>query len=253
MPTPIYRFDLDVTGLSPTNLVANEPHVLQSAQINRILAPTYGAFFAESLVIIDKDSGYQLIRGLDFLCVELLQEASLRYGKEICLLALIKNQDISPNIEITYQVLGSYYQNNASNLINIYDAVINDNRPVDWVNVFNKPLEYPPSLHSHILNDVYGFQVIVDQLERLRDAIMLSNVPQYEALIDWVKERCNRATDRDIDYCENPEGLVTQRQLKMMLAQFGLFHRCALTIEELKIAECDSSCSTDNSMFIELK
>lgn len=229
MPIPIYRYPLDTTGTNLDNLVQGEIHALTSTLQNRVLSPTYGAYFTESLKAFDDNTGRQLVRGVDYQCIELLQEASMRYGKEITLLILITNKDVSANIRINYQVLGGYYQNDASNLINMYEAAANDNRPIDWVNIFNKPLEYPPSLHSHILSDVYGFQAVVNELERLRDAIILNNIPQFEALMDWVYSTVNRATDKDISFCvkkENQNKLVSLGQVILLLNQAGLKISC---------------------------
>jgi hypothetical protein len=71
----------------------------------------------------------------------------------------------------------------------MYETAMLDHRPVDWVNILNKPFDYPPSMHNHMLEDVYGFEYIVVALERLRNSITLSNIPAFEALVDWVKSR----------------------------------------------------------------
>lgn len=244
MPNPIYRYPLDTTGINPDNKVVGEIHTLQSALEVRILAPIYGAFFTESLILYDNTTNQQLIRGVHYQPLELLQEASLRYGQEICLLIGITDSNISSTISIeNIQYLGGYYQNNAQNLISMYEAVINDNRPVDWLNIFNKPLTYPPSLHTHLFTDVQGFQYLNDQLERLRDAIILNNVPQFEALIEWVINYIQRATDNDVKFCRNQDRLISLGQVLELLRRSGINPSCPITFEELgTMEEC---CSTN--------
>lgn len=185
MSTTIYRYGLDPTGLNPDNLVFGEVATLSTKQI-RGVAPQYGAFFTESLQVYDAQTNNILTRGTDYQCVELLQDATLLYGKEICTVILILNQAVSPTVRINYQVLGGYYQNDATGIINLYETVMMDQRPIDWMNILNKPLEYNPSLHNHLLSDVYGFQAVVTALERVRNAIILTDVPAFEALSDWV-------------------------------------------------------------------
>jgi ABC-type polysaccharide/polyol phosphate export permease len=68
----------------------------------------------------------------------------------------------------------------------MYETVLQDARPVAWENVLGKPLLFPPTTHLHNLEDVYGFEPIVGALERVRNAIILSDVPAFEALVDWV-------------------------------------------------------------------
>jgi len=185
MSTTIYRYGLDPTGLNPDNLVFGELATLSTNQI-RGVAPQYGAFFTATLQVYDAQTNNLLTRGSDYECVELLQDATLLYGQEICTVILILNQDVSPTVRINYQVLGGYYQNDATGIINLYETVMMDQRPVDWVNILNKPLEYNPALHNHLLADVYGFQAVVTALERVRNAIILTDVPAFEALSDWV-------------------------------------------------------------------
>jgi hypothetical protein len=141
------------------------------------------------VVIYDEVTNTPLVRGLDFQCVELLQEATLKYGQEISGLVLVINPLVSSKIRVSYQTLGGLYQYDASGIVQMYETVMRDNRPIAWTDVLNKPLEYPPSLHNHVLDDVYGFEYVVVALERIRNAIILSDVPAFEALVDWIRPR----------------------------------------------------------------
>lgn len=183
---PLIRYPLDPTGTNPDNSVSGEVKNLSTAQI-RAVAPIYGPFFTESLVVYDHGTNRLLVRGTDYKIVELLQEATLRFGKEIAQMLLIINPAVTDQVRLTYQVLGGLYQNNAESLVNMYEAVMSDARPVDWINVLNKPTEYTPTLHRHFLEDVVGFEPVVVALERIRNAIVLSDVPAFEELIAWVR------------------------------------------------------------------
>lgn len=162
--------DLDPTGTNVSNRIVAEPHSL-SDRPTRSIAPKYGAFFGDSVTI--QDGAYSLVRGQDFQIVELHQEATLKYGKEICSVILIINSAISSNVAVTYQALGGHYAFSDKTIADLYQSVITDNRPVDWSNIFNKPTEFNPAIHRHLLDDVYGFEPIVDYLERIKRAITL--------------------------------------------------------------------------------
>lgn len=193
---PLIRYPLDPTGENPDNLVSGEVKSLSVAQI-RAAAPIYGPFFTESLIVYDHGTNRLLVRGVDYQCVEMLQEATLRFGKEIAQLVLIVNPTVTNQIRLSYQTLGGLYQNNTDGLIQMYETVMSDARPVDWINVLNKPTQYTPTLHRHLLEDVVGFEPVVVALERIRNAIVLSDVPAFEALIDWVKSRGLTISDLD--------------------------------------------------------
>lgn len=185
MPSTNIRYSLDPTGVNSDNLIIGEIHTLSTSRI-RAVATTHGAFFTESLVIYDALDNRQLIRGVDYQCTELLQEATLKFGKEISMVIVITNQSVSGQVRINYQVLGGLYQNPAEAVKNAYEN-INLDAPVNWIDIINKPTEYPPALHNHLLSDVYGFEALTIQLERIRNAILLSNQPALEAIVEWVK------------------------------------------------------------------
>ena len=185
MPIIPVLYPLDPTGLSPTNLVVGEVINLTVNQI-RGATPLYGAFFTESAVVFDNTTGVQLVRGSQYQFVELLQEATQMYGKEICAVILILDHTVSSAIRVNLQMLGGHWQSNYAAVTQLYETVIQDNRPVDWLSLLNKPLQFNPALHQHLLQDVYGFEAVVYALERVRSAIVLSDVPAFEGLATWV-------------------------------------------------------------------
>lgn len=170
MPINTLRLDLDITGTDVNNFIESEPHSL-SNRPTRSIAPNLGPFFANTLVV--KDGGNILSRGQDYQIVELHQEATLRYGKEIASVILIINSAVSSNVTISYNALGGHYSYNDTAIANLFESVLQDNRPVDWSNVFNKPTEFNPTIHRHLLDDVYGFEPVVDYLERIKRAITM--------------------------------------------------------------------------------
>jgi len=185
MAIPTIRYPLDVTGLNVNNKITGEIHEL-SANATRAVAPIYGAYFAQSLVVIDDLTQNILSRDTDYKCVELLQEASAAYGKEICYLIIITNKNVSPKVRINYQVLGGLYTRSTDAVGKIYELFKNQEGIINWFDILNKPYEYNPTKHLHDLKDVYGFQYLIDSLERIRSAIVLGNEPAFESFAQWV-------------------------------------------------------------------
>jgi len=124
-----------------------------------------------------------------------IKKQRLKFGKEISSVILIINNQLGPNFTITYQVLGGHYTYDDSTIANLYQSVISDNRPVDWINVVNKPIEYPPTLHRHLLDDLYGFEPIVDYLERIRRAITLG---QTDIILSILNEIYTKFTPQEL-------------------------------------------------------
>ncbi len=166
----IPKLDLDITGTNVNNRIIDEPHTLSGATY-RSISPNLGPFFSETLQV--KDGVTVLVRGMDYQVVELHQEATLLYGQEISSVILITRASVSSHVTITYQALGGHFAYSNNTIANVYEAVINDTRPIGWENIFNKPTEYPPSIHRHLLDDVFGFEPVVDGLERIKRAVTM--------------------------------------------------------------------------------
>lgn len=188
MPNPIFRYPLDLTGINSSNLVVNELHNLPALS-KRAILPVYAPYFTESVTVRDNSTTSLLTRGVHYECLQLVEEATIKTGKEICEVILILDPAVSNQVSITYQTIGGLYQRTSEAIVDMYNTVINDNRPVDWVSVLNKPIAYPPSLHNHLFTETVGFEPLIVELERVRQAITLSNVPAIEAIIDWYSKR----------------------------------------------------------------
>jgi len=185
----IIKYDLDPTGFNPKNKVS-ELHNLSDQNI-RVVTPREGAFYGHNLVIVDATTDKPLIPNVQYEPEELAREPTMLYAKEIWYNIVITDRTVSNRVRIEYTALGG--PQTTINTKKLYEILINDQRPVDWVTgVFNKPLTLPATLHEHILDDVYGFQPVVFALERVRNAILLSHVPELDNLLNWIMEQINR-------------------------------------------------------------
>ena len=216
MPAINYRYAFDRTGTNPDNKVVDEPHVLNNLAF-RSVAPTYGPFFAESVYVYDVDAGRPLVKDIDYFPTEILEELSLKLNKEISSLIIINNSNVSNNIKITYQTVGGIYSDSSEAVSRMFEVVMNDSRTVNWENVEGKPYAYPPNLHFNYLTDIVGFEPLITALERIRNAIIVSDVPAWEALIDWVKkyvaQRQGIVTEQEIDTQSGLDKLVSHERL----------------------------------------
>lgn len=175
------KLDLDITGANVNNRIVNEPHTL-SGSTYRAVSPKLGPFFSETLQV--RDGVTLLQRGVHYQVVELHQEATLTYGQEISSVILIIAASVSSNVTVTYQALGGHYAYSNDSIARVYEAVIADSRPIGWENIFNKPTEYPPTIHRHLLDDVYGFEPVVDGLERIKRAVTMGQTDVILSIVN---------------------------------------------------------------------
>lgn len=221
MPNGIQRYALDPTGENQDNLIIQENKILSNRDL-RFLIPTHGPFFSDSVHVYDGVTNRPLVKATannpgDYTIPMISQEATLRFGQEIADSILITNSAVAASVNVTYQALGGNFQNNISNVVNIFETFLNDNRTIDWLTgVYGKPNEYPPSLHGHYLSDIFGFETMTYMLEQIRQAILISYSPAWDMLIDAI--RTNTATKTDIE-----AGLVNNKLVTLEVLQHASF------------------------------
>lgn len=206
MITPIlYVHPIDKTGVNPNNLIQNEPHAIGKRPI-RILTPNFGAFYTDSLALIDQASGLPLIKDTgensdgQYSCGELYAEPTSRFGKEIMSVILIKDPNVSENVSLTYQCVGGQFENYNQAIIQMYNKLINDNRGVHWDNISGKPENgYPPAKHLHDIGDTYGWEYIVQALERLRQAILIGDAAAHDVMYQYIDDKFKQAGENAQD------------------------------------------------------
>lgn len=226
----VYRYPLDATGTSPANRVIGELKTLPALQ-KRAAAPIYGPFFGNHLFQIwDNANNRPLVRDVDYTFGGYVTEASIKYGP-IWDYFVILDPSVSAEVRYNYQVLGSTYQNNAESSLSLYNALMNDNRPVDFqTGIVGKPTEWgPPTYHPHELQDLIGFEPLVVAIERLRNAVILSDVPAFQSIVDWVISRTNDVvSEQEIDDVVGSSKTVTFDRLLYALDKLN-FNAITLT------------------------
>ena len=179
-----YKYEEDLTGESPDNLVAGEKRTLANLPL-RVVAPDEGCFFDDSLVIIDDATGKPLTKA-QYQIAEPSIIASEKAGTSVSYVFIIKDQTVSANITYTYQCFGGTLAYSNQALAAQIAYIVNSQGTVDWNNINGKPDLFAPAPHQHDVGDVFGFEYQVEALYMIRDAIVLlgaQNMQAFNALI----------------------------------------------------------------------
>lgn len=185
MPNPvIIKYPLDPTGLSTTNLVQGEEHIL-SSRPTRCIATTYGAYYADSMVITDLSTNLVLSAN-QWYPGELYEVPTALYGQPVYGLIVITDASVGNTVSLSYQAIGGEFSTSETTLVNLIETLQLDNRPASWPNIILKPSEYPPSQHLHNAGDVYGFEYLVHSVNRIRSSIELGNAIAQDKFYRYV-------------------------------------------------------------------
>lgn len=177
MPT-IIKCRLDTTGLSPDNLITNELKT-NIDPFSRMVIPVYGDFYTESLVV--RDGVDVLVRGTDYACIEFNQKYSLSTGKEV-FSTIVLLRDI-PEVTIDYQALGGEDSVDSTDVTSAYQLLSTTNPTITWENIHNKPLKFKSTHHQHDIDEVYGFEYLVKEIMRIKNAIEIGPIPSFNTLL----------------------------------------------------------------------
>lgn len=179
-----YRYPLDKTGTHPDNLVVDEYHSLANLTA-KCIAPTYGNFYTQGVIIKDHATKRVLRHGVDYMFGEIQDILSERYAKEICAYIVI----VAPNVtavDLTYQALGGEYSYSMGSLIDMLESLQLDERPVKWGSITDKPVDFEPHSHWHKSSDLYGMEYVVHSIERLRNAVLMGDVASHDEIYRYI-------------------------------------------------------------------
>ena len=188
MPTPIIRYQLDPTGVNPDNYVNGEIHAMVRRKV-RAIATTYGAFYTNSLRIVDVATQQPLEKDRQYFAAELYELPTGKFGKEVCAIIVITDETVGDTVSISYQAVGGEYSQSMTAIVQMLDNLALDNRPVSWPDIINRPSEFPPSHHLHDIGDVYGFEYVVHALDRIRQAILMGDSASHDAIYRYIDSK----------------------------------------------------------------
>ncbi|MAP21625.1 MAG: hypothetical protein CL582_11875 [Alteromonadaceae bacterium] len=182
----VRKYRLDKTGESPVNRVVGEPHTLKPG-INRSVVTRHGAFFTDTLIVRDADTGRELNIKSQYIPVLHYPEASKLADSEICCGVVITDPEIGDRVIVDYQVLGGVYCNIEPVIANLINNINLDEREVLWGDVFGRPSVFPPVQHLHDIGDIYGWEYVVQVLNDMTDLVLRKDVTSHieiEAFIE---------------------------------------------------------------------
>lgn len=181
MTAIVWKYDLDLSGTNPNNLVSGEVHTVPLNN-SRAFATNYGPYYSDSVVVKVKATGVVLTQGVDYQCLYLYPEATARSGKPVNAVIHVINESVDGDVMVDYQVVGGEYSSNAYALEEIIAALEIDNRAISWANITNKPVTFPPEPHLHPATDLYGFEYLVDAVNDLTSAVLMGDAASHDQI-----------------------------------------------------------------------
>ena len=189
MHFPIVReYKTDIVHNNLENQIRGEPFKVDPGIWSRIIVPIHSPFFVDSLKVTFPngqpmdESQYRIYRLMPRL-------TELTAQKVACMIELL-----DPTItegKLDYDVVGEFSLFDTT-LLHMVIAASEDDRPVWWENIKNKPVVFPPEWHTHsLLYDIMAFGDFVEVLGMISDAVETHGKPYLQIKIDHAFELFN--------------------------------------------------------------
>lgn len=189
------RYPLDLLGTNSNNLVVSEVHALANGR-NRAIAPTYGPFFNNSVVLVESSTNRTLIYNTHYKFVGLQSTPSMLTGLAISSVILVTDPNVLPDIKVTYQTIGGEFVFSAEVLVELVNTSLQAAPLVNWYDILDVPDTLEPTQHLHALGDSIGFEYAVSEIERVKQAIFWAQGPAYQSLLNLIEQQSNTTDTR---------------------------------------------------------
>lgn len=173
---------------NPTGTLAQVPaenHTVVAAVGSNMsyIVPRAAPFFRSSIKIRNitgvpaagQAAAPLLVEGVDYIVTHRFEEACLGTGKQIYGSISFLNRNFAGQVRIDpYQTLGGNWVYDDYSYVEVLTNSIYAIRTVQWTQIVQYPVAFPPIVHDHELDDTMGMSEVVAAIENLIAAINTS-------------------------------------------------------------------------------
>lgn len=157
VPEVTTPFNLNVDGVT-------ERFSSDGTVVPRFIQPNYGLYFTDSCLLnyADTTGWRELVRGVDWVPMEFMQQATLKYGASVHGGIWLMNPDLNGDLTLQYVPVNGPTQVDYWTLT---DALGEATSPasVDWNNAPHPDAFQPTPGHLHDAKDVYGLEYVTSE------------------------------------------------------------------------------------------
>lgn len=170
----VYTYPFDPTGTAITNKIVGELQTLSPGADSDFffIIPKAAPFFREGLQLVDNATNLPLVEGVDFLLSHKFLAASRSIGKDLYGSITILNKQRTGVLRfVSYQTVGGAWTLNDTQIAALLANTTYNPLVTTWDQIQDLPYQFPPINHDFSLDDLKGFDTLVDAVYGLADAI----------------------------------------------------------------------------------
>lgn len=169
---PINEVGVDYDGVDKRHHQVNEVRFFSNAEAERIFMPECGAFYTESLNMVDANTNRPLVFGVDYKVAVLDSRATTLSGKEVCGVIEVINIDVL-GVILDYQFVGGIHMRSfylLEQLLKMYSKGINS--VINFNDLMDVPAAFDPAHHTQHVQDFFRTDSLLVWLERLHQGVV---------------------------------------------------------------------------------
>lgn len=178
------QFDIQNEKVALTEVVGNR---------GRMVTFTYPRYFADTLTVYDKN-GVKLERNTQYVCRGFNGILGATFARDVCSEITITDPSISDYVTVNYIALPTESLLVDDDFIAKLKANQWRNLPTAYHSVYNKPRYWPPSDHEHEFYDLYYWDDIVYEIDRITGAVKSGQSVLYERKLQQYQDRIDKIT-----------------------------------------------------------
>lgn len=172
------NYPLDPYGTLPSNLIQNEQHTVTATNSKdyHLIVPKLTPFFAKDISLEFLETGTNLpvplVKDKDYYLSHLFKAGTEALGQLVYGSITLNNPNRTGIIILKqYRYIGGESPIDHATIIQRILQKTNNPRITFWEEIQDKPEFYPPKLHTHVIQDLTGFNEVVEALLSITQSI----------------------------------------------------------------------------------
>lgn len=173
--TGLYPFD--PYGNAPSNKITYERQTLQTPARDDyfFIIPQAAPFFVNSLVVRNNATGEEFIEGRDYVVGHYFVEAMHKTGKAIAGSIRFFNRNLTGVVSLDYQTIGGQWGFDDQAILEELSNKSLNPLTRAWAQIDTMPALFPPVPHDQSVDDLIGFEDVVESVGRVADAVQAAD------------------------------------------------------------------------------
>lgn len=185
-------YTLDLSGVSPSNLIQNELHSVNESQFRDyfFIVPQLAPFYVDNfqLSLVTGNTTTLLTEDVEYSFALPYVTGTRHTGKQMYGAITLNNLNMNGILKVTYQTVGGDQVADRLVVLSLLADKAYNPRTTIWDVLTNVPTAFPPVPHYQDYDNFVGQEALVLKLSEIRDAILINSTLTSAKIQEFLEE-----------------------------------------------------------------